>query len=228
MDTYKIGNKVKLIIRSFSAGKMGDMDMEYENQPYTIVNGASLNLSFDSVDKTSNRGDINLLTFNHDRLTRIDISDVPLTEKILKLIYKNNGQPLCCTSENLVSDGNILYLNIPDTIYQVFLYDNEGNLEKAYGEYTESTMEVEKTDSSYMLIYSYMGEKSISLDKPNNFYCILDAQIEGNINDQTSKMFLHCGKCGVKVNKDMAFRQHSNTVDLSFIVLDKENYLTIK
>lgn len=228
MDTYKIGNKVKLIIRSFSAGKMGDMDIEYENQPYTIVNGTSLNLSFDSVDKTSNKGDINLLTFNHDRLARIDISDVPLTEKILKLIYKDNDEPLCCASENLMSDGNTLYLNIPDTIYQVFLYDDEGNLEKAYGEYTESTMEVAKADSSYMLIYSYMGEKSISLDKPNNFYCILDAQIEGNINDQTSEMFLHCGKCGVKVNKDMAFRQRSNTVDLSFIVLDKENYLTIK
>ena len=228
MDTYKIGNKVKLIIRCFSAGKMGDMDMEYDNQPYTIINGSSLNLSFDSVDKISGKGDLNLLTFNHDRLSRIDINEVPLTEKILKLVYQTNDTPLCTVSENLVSDGHTLYLNVPDTIYQVFLYNDEGELEKAYGEYSDPTIEVEKADSSYIMVYSYLGEKSILLDKPNNFYCILDAEIEGNINENTSSMYLHCGKCGVKVNKDMIFRQNSNTVDLSFIVLDKNNYLTIK
>ena len=37
MKTYKIGNKVKCIIRSYSSGYIGETRMEYDNQPYTVL-----------------------------------------------------------------------------------------------------------------------------------------------------------------------------------------------
>jgi len=228
MDTYKLGNKVKVIIRSFAAGKMGNTEMAYDNQPYTIIDGTSLNLSFDSLDKNARHLDFNVLNYNHDTLTQVDINDVALTEKILQLIYQENETPLCTTSENYISDGNIIHLNNPGAMYQMFVYDNEGTLEKAFGEYTEDTLEVEKEDSSYLIVYSFIGETSFLLDKPNNFYCTLDAEIEGNINDTTSTMYLHCEKCGLKVDKSMTFQQRGNAVNLSFEVLKGENYLTVR
>ena len=33
MNTYKLGNKVTCIIRAYSSGKIGDMVMDYNNQP---------------------------------------------------------------------------------------------------------------------------------------------------------------------------------------------------
>ena len=38
METYKLGNKVNCIFRAYHSGKIGDETIQYDNQPYTIVN----------------------------------------------------------------------------------------------------------------------------------------------------------------------------------------------
>ena len=229
MKTYKIGNKVNAIIRAYIAGNFA-VEMEYDNQPYTIIKGASVDLVFKSKDSMAKLQDKQLLTFNHDQLSQVNIKDVELNDKILDLIYKENKDaPLCTKAENYSSSGNTIYLNTTGTIYQVFIYNDEGELESAYGTYNDSTIQVEKENSSYLIVYSYKGEKSFFLSKPENFYCTVDLEIIGNVDDETSNMFVHIEKCGIKVDHNMYFNQSANAVDLSLIVLDTgSDYITVE
>jgi hypothetical protein len=41
-------------------------------------------------------------------------------------------------------------------------------------------------------------------------------------------MFMHFDKCAVKVDREMLFSGQSNTIDLTFVVLDEQNYITLK
>lgn len=230
MATYKIGNKVNGIIRSYCAGKLGQMDMMYDNQPYTVLRDISASISFATDDKDSSVANKNLLQYNTDTISEINLNDVVLTEKILDLIYKSNPDKLYSKQETYESDenGNI-YLNTTDDIYQVFVYDDEGKLEAAFGEYNGSILHVNKTDSVYSIYYSFLGNKSYLLDKPDNYYIKLDLDIIGNEEDNTQNMCLHIEKAAIKVNKNMYFNNSSNTVDLKFIVIyTGQNYLTIK
>ena len=229
METYKIGNKVNAIIRAYSAGNFVE-EVQYDNQPYTIIKGVSVDLIFKAKDSMAKTQDRQLLTFNHDQLSQVNIKDVELNDKILKLIYdKNEEEPLCTKAENYTSSGNTIYLNTEGTIYQVFIYNDEGELEEAYDNYDESSIIVQKENSSYLIVYSYMGEKSFFLNKPKNFYCTVDLEIIGNINDETSNMFIHIDKCGIKVDHSMYFNQSANAVDLSLIVIDTGNdYITVE
>jgi len=230
MKTYKIGNKVNAIIRAYSAGKFANTEMTYDNQPYTIISGVSAELTFKNNDKLSKIADKQVLTFNHDQLSQVTIKDVELNEKILNLIYQQNvDAPLCTKAENYTSSGTIIYLNTNKTIYQVFIYNDEGQLEAAYGSYDDNELEVEKEDSSYLIVYSYKGDKSFFLNKPENYYCTIDLEIEGNIDDETSNMYIHIDKCGVKVDNNMYFNQSANAIDLSLIVLDTGlDYITVE
>ena len=229
MKTYKIGNKVNAIIRAYNAGNFA-VEMEYDNQPYTIIKGVSVDLIFKSKNSLAKVQDKQLLTFNHDQLSQVNIKDVELNEKILDLIYKKNeAEPLCTKAENYTSSGNTIYLNTEGTIYQVFVYNDEGDLEVAYGSYSDSTITVEKENSSYLIVYSYRGNKSFFLSKPENFYCTVDLEIIGNIDDETSNMFIHIDKCGIQVDHSMYFNQSANAVDLLLIVIDTGNdYITVE
>lgn len=230
MKTYKIGNKVNVIIRAYSAGPFANINASYKNQPYTIVRGVKATLTFKSQDLTTRIEDKQLLTFNHNQLSQVDISDVELNDKILNLIYKTNTDyPLCTKAENYISENNIIYLNITKPIYQVFIYNEDGQLEGAYGECSSNSIQVERASSPYLVVYSYEGSNSFYLDKPENFYCTVDLEIEGNKDDETANMYIHIEKCGLKINNNLYFNQNSNAADLSFIVLDSDmNYITIE
>lgn len=230
MATYKIGNKITGIIRSFCAGKLGNMDMIYDNQPYTIIRDISATLTFSNDTKDETVGRKNLLQYNADEVKEIRLNNVPLTEKILSLIYKDNPDKLFSKQEDYESDENgIIYLNTDGTIYQVFIYDNKGNLEQAFGEYQEQELHVNKTDSVYSVYYSYLGEKSYFLDKPDNFYIKIDLDIIGNEDDNTQTMCLHIEKASVRVDKSMYFNNNSNSIDLTCTVIHTGlNYITLK
>lgn len=229
MKSYKIGNKVKAIIRAYSAGNFAGLTMQYDNEPYTIISGISATLSFTENDRLSKTGDNQLLHFNHGTLSEVSLKDVILNDKILKLIYKENEEaPLCTTSENFISSDNKIYLT-KTPIYQVFIYNDEGELEKAYGQYDGNYIEVENNNSSYLIVYSFIGEKSFFLNKPENFYCTVDLEIDGNIDDETTKMYVHLDRCGIKVDNFMRFDQTSNAVDLTLVTTDSStNYITVE
>lgn len=228
MKTYKLGNKTKCIIRSFSAGKIGEQEMKYDNQPYTVLKDVEASLTF--VDKNiSSKTTFVDLSYNIDSLQEINISNVELNDKILNLIFSKNEDKLCSTMINCVAENNKIYITSPtDEIYQVFIYDVDGNLEKAYGVLNNMEVEVQRNED-YLVFFSYVGEKSFKINRSESLYLTLDLILEGNADDEINTSFIHINKCSLKVNKNMYFNRSLNAVDLKFIVIDdNESYITLE
>lgn len=228
MKTYKLGNKTKCIIRSFSAGKIGEQEMKYDNQPYTVLKDVEASLTF--VDKNiSSKTTFVDLSYNIDNLQEINISNVELNDKILNLIFSKNEDKLCSTMINCVAENNKIYITSPtDEIYQVFIYDVDGNLEKAYGVLNNMEVEVQRNED-YLVFFTYVGEKSFKINRSESLYLTLDLILEGNADDEINTSFIHINKCALKVNKNMYFNRSLNAVDLKFIVIDdNESYITLE
>lgn len=231
MNTYKIGNKVTGIIRTFNSGNIGNTTMQYDNQPYTIIKSAEARLTF-ADNTTITKSKFNQLAFNASKLSQITISDVTLNDKILNLIFSKTEAKMASRVENCVSDDdNLIYLNSPaEKIYQVFIYNNQGELEAAYGEYAAATpLSVKEAGQDYLICYQYESDNSYALEQPDNHYFTLDLLVQGNKEDNTSTMNVHIEKCGLRVDKTMYFNQQSNAVDLIFTVIDTgEDYITLQ
>ena len=235
METYKIGNKVTCIVRAYSAGKIGDEVITYDNQPYTILRGTSADLRFKDVSRTA-RDDINrVLSHNISIVDSITLSNIELTTKIMNLIFPKSKTKLAHVVENQDSDENKrILLNNATPVYQVFVYDNDGVLEteSCLGEHDAAlALSVKKANSNYLIVYSYEKECAYDLNNLNNIYLTLDLEIQGNTDDNFSKMWIHLDKCGLRVDKNMYFSQNSNAADLIFDIINDattENYITVK
>ena len=231
MNTYKLGNKVTCIIRAYSSGKIGDVVMDYNNQPYTIVKSATANLGFTDIDTTA-KSNFTQLAYNNSKLSQVQISDVTLNDKILNLIFLKSEAKLVSKVENQIADdNNLIYLTpIANEVYQVFIYNSNGELDKAIGTHnTDEPIVVSEPNKDYLICYQYEALKGYSLDKPENMYFTLDLLVTGNKEDNTSNMNIHIEKCALKIDKNMYFNQRSNAVDLIFTVLDTgENYIALE
>ena len=228
MKTYKLGNKTKCIIRSFSAGRIGEQEMQYDNQPYTVLKDVEASLTF--VDKNiSSKTTFVDLSYNIDSLQEINISNVELNDKILNLIFSKNEDKLCSTMINCVAENNKIYITSPtDEIYQVFIYDVDGNLEQAYGVLNNMEVAVQRNED-YLVFFTYVGEKSFKINRSESLYLTLDLILEGNADDEINTSFIHINKCALKVNKNMYFNRSLNAVDLKFVVIDdNESYITLE
>ena len=228
MKTYKLGNKTKCIIRSFSAGRIGEQEIKYDNQPYTVLKDVEASLTF--VDKNvSSKSTFVDLSYNIDSLQEINISNVELNDKILNLIFSKNEDKLCSTMINCVAENNKIYITSPtDEIYQVFIYDIDGNLEKAYGVLNNMEVEVNRNED-YLVFFTYVGEKSFKINRSESLYLTLDLILEGNADDEINTSFIHINKCALKVNKNMYFNRSLNAIDLKFVVIDdNESYITLE
>ena len=228
MKTYKLGNKTKCIIRSFSAGRIGEQEMQYDNQPYTVLKDVEASLTFTDKNISSKSTFVDL-SYNIDSLQEINISNVELNDKILNLIFSKNEDKLCSTMINCVAENNKIYITSPtDEIYQVFIYDVDGNLEQAYGILNNMEVEV-KRNEDYLVFFTYVGEKSFKINRSESLYLTLDLILEGNADDEINTSFIHINKCALKVNKNMYFNRSLNAVDLKFIVIDdNESYITLE
>lgn len=240
METYKLGNKVKCIIRAFHAGKLGQMDMQYDLQPYTELKDVSANISFRSKDMDVAANSINVLAYHADSINQITLSDCLLTKKILELIYPSSKIKMYAKSENLDSDEKgLIYLpvNAEEIAYQVFAYNIKGELAFAAGEITDGVIKVEP-NSNYVVYWYIEGKSAISLDATSTEYVTLDLTTEGNKNDNTQEMNIHLAKCAISVNKAFYLSSgHSNTVSLTFNVIQptttevaegKVNFITLE
>ena len=228
MKTYKLGNKTKCIIRSFSAGKIGEQEMKYDNQPYTVLKDVEASLTFVDINISSKTAVVDL-SYNIDSLQEINISNVELNDKILNLIFSKNEDKLCSTMINCVAENNKIYITSPtDEIYQVFIYDVDGNLEQAYGVLNNMEVAVQRNED-YLVFFTYVGEKSFKINRSESLYLTLDLILEGNADDEINTSFIHINKCALKVNKNMYFNRSLNAIDLKFVVIDdNESYITLE
>ena len=128
-----------------------------------------------------------------------------------------------------MAENNKIYISAPsDEIYQVFIYDIDGKMEKAFGSLDVFEVEVEKNED-YIVFYSYEGAKSFKFNRETSQYLTLDLILEGNANDEFNTSVVHINKCALQVNKNMYFNRSLNAVDLKFIVInDNESYITLE
>lgn len=252
MKTYKLGNKIKCIVRSCAKGKIGSQEIMYGNQPYTILKDVEASLRFE--DKNiSAKGVFNNLFFNQDKLQEITISNVELNDKILNMIFLKNEEKLCSTVDSTVLIDNSCQIKTQtDKIYQVFIYNCDGQLIAATGEYeledgyseiyiSKDKFELQQingkeveipNNEEILVFYSYIGDQSYKLEKDidNIQYFTLDFIIDGNVDDITAPSFIHIDKSSLVVDKNMYFNRTLNAVDLKFIVIndnESNNYITL-
>ncbi len=229
---YKIGNKANGIIRSYCPGNVGNFMAEYANQPLCRMKDVGVSIHFRSLDKTATgHQGVTELAYNRNQVDYITITGIPLTTRVLDLIFESNSMGLCNTDKDYMSDENgKIYLDLPkDTIYQVFVLDEDGQLEAAYGEYSEIELSVEKPNSPYLIFYSYESDKSYIFNKPANSYVKLDLELVGNAEDDTVPMFMHFDKCNISSNDYLSLNNSANTIDLQFRVVNtKEDYISIQ
>lgn len=236
MATYKIANKVKGIIRSYSSGPIGNQTALYANEPFMRIENIEATLTFQSYDSSQSIEDRKVLNYNHDTLSQIQLNNVPLSDKILSLLYiKNIEAPLFHKQDYFTSDiEKKIYLSISgssNTIYQVFIYDNNGRLEAAYGELDISEpIIVEKEESNYSIYYSVLGTKSYYLNKPDNCYITLDLELIGNEDDDTQDMSIHIEKASIKTNRNIYLnRNNANTINITAdVIFTGLDYITVE
>ena len=223
MNTYKLGNKVSCVIRSFSAGRIGDIEMQYENQPYTVLEDLEASLHFSDYNKEG-KSTTKDLNFTIDNLNSISLSNVKLTDKILNLIFSKYDEPLAHYVKNLVSDSQgKIYLPTMNSC-QIFIYNDKG-LVAAFGCLENSNCIEDariEPNCSYLVCYSTLAKKGFMLNRSDNIYLTLDLQIAGNTNNDLATYCLHLHKCALSVDKNLYFSNDVNTVDLKFKILHSD------
>lgn len=228
MKTYKLGNKVNCILRSVAAGKIGDQEMTYANQPYTVIKDVEASLTFKDIN-SSQSSDFNKIAFSKDALSEVRVSNVELNDKILNLIFSSAGDTnVISTMQNCeAEDGKIYITTSEPEIYQVFIYNSDGQLEKAYGILTEKEIKVERNDN-YLVFFSYLADKSYQLSRKQDMYLYLDLIIEGNSEDSYARSMVHVDKCSLIIDKNLYFNRQINAVDLRFVVVGNDSYITLE
>ena len=134
METYKLGNKINCIVRSGSSGKLGSKNMQYGNQPYTVIRDVSATMQFASQNKAARAHKETQLAFSLDNVSQLRLTNVPFTKPIFDLMFDSIEEDILCnTMMNFdVDEGGALELTslIRDyeSIYQVFIYNADGEL----------------------------------------------------------------------------------------------------
>ena len=234
MNIYKIGNKVSCIIRFYSSpAEENRYGITEDKQPYTIINTANATLSFEDRNVNS-KNNFNQLSYNNSKLSTISFSDIPLNDRIIKLIFnEDEEEKYFSIAENYSSDeeGSI-YLNSPtDSIYNVYIYDNTQSLLMSIEGESSKVIGGLSPNENYLICYQYKSNIGYNLDKPENRYFTLDIIVDGKIESDTSsqnkKQYynIHIEKCALRIDKNMYFDRNTNAVDLEFTVInDKDAY----
>lgn len=250
MKTYKLGNKINCIVRAYSKGKIGKFNIEFDNQPYTILKDVEASLTF--IEKTRDSKSVFTdLAYTAENLQEITLSNVELNDKVLNMIFSEKKNGAVSKHESLTMQEGLVYLKefSNGEIAQIFIYNIDGELLAAAGstevqnglvdcrnfEYYKPTRHKSLTEE-VIIFYSYEKDcfKFKREDKEyinesgeiirENKYFILDLILEGNTEeneeDTPTTSFIHIGKCAVRINKNMYFNRSLNTVDLKFIVVD--------
>ena len=155
----------------------------------------AVDLSFSAIESTLSSRFTEAYSQIND-ISEVSIRNVLLTNKIINLLFAPLEESWCSAHEQAISDSGEtdgisriwLSTQSDDAVYQVFVMDEDGQLESAFDsvEYPYS-IEVKKPNSSYLIFYNYKGKRSFDLRRPNNLYLTLDLEIVGNIDDATEK-----------------------------------------
>lgn len=230
MKTYQIGNKVTCIVRAFCPTTIGEVQMQYDNEPYTILKDVSVSITFtDSEENAYSAHKNRQLNFTTGSLNQVRISNVQLNNKTLGMLFNKQELGLKSHFESVIADedGHVFLSTQEEVIYQVFIYDSTETMIQAYGNINPSAIEL-TPDESYLIVYQTLGNDILGLNIPNNTYYTLDFICEGNTDETTAPTYIHIQKAGLRSEKSLYFNRNLNAVDLTFnVIATKEDYLVL-
>lgn len=231
MKSYQIGNKVNCVIRTFVPSTVGEVETQYDNEPYTILKDVSVSLSFSDEEKTARDGQsFRQLHYDISTLNQVRISNVHLTNKVLDMLFNKKDVGLKTFYESVTSDeeGHIFITQPDETIYQVFIYNEQEEMVQAHGS-VEPTAIVLNANENYLIVYQTLGTNILHLNSPVNTYFTLDLICEGNTDEVTAPTYIHIHKVGLRSEKSLYFNQNLNAVDLTFnVIRTDEDYIVLE
>lgn len=231
MENYKLGNIGQIIIRTYNPID-GIYPTKYDNQPYTFLKDKEFAINFDNNTSDIKRRTVNELATSWGTIDSIEINDVELNSKILNLVYQPNESKICSRAENYDSDDEgMIYLTRPNnqTIYQIFIYNDDGDLETALDELNSDELQVERPNSNYFIIYNFEGRNAFNFSSNQKYYFTLDITTIMNEDEESQPCHIHIDKCQLRLDQRMTFKQSSNTIDLIFkVVGHTDNYICLE
>ena len=220
MENIKLSNRLDCIIRGIAPGHIGNTELSYGNQPYTIIRDVAVTFSFSSVDSSYN-AQYKVLGHRLDNVSSVSIGGVKTTQKILEMVFGSAEGLLTKVVSTKISNSKI-YISAPSfPIYQVFVFDKSGNLIAAADRLDSPAMTLDRIpDEVVQVFFSYPARQSFSFDEhPQWMYFTLDFAGEVNLSDKTSYTTIHLDKCLLRTNRNLIFNADANTIDLEFDVI---------
>ena len=215
MEQVKIGNKIKnLIIRLASDLPIEGMDPIIPNEPYTVLHDIQASFVFEERIRTQ-KAQFSVLSYNNSKLGSVTLFNVPLTEKVMNLLFEREHLLSATMVEDTYADecGHIFLNRVSskDFVYNLFLHDEDQKV--IYIDKILASEIIADPAKPYLAIYEVPSEGWL-FNKPKNIYFNLDMEVVGNEEDETQTYFIHINQCVIRPRHDIRFTKELSTTDL--------------
>lgn len=231
----KTGGSVDILIRSYSGQVIAGKSYG-KNEPYTVLNNVNINF-YTSQEGAGTGSNGNLLYYNDAQPSIITLMNVPLSEKVIDLIFLKNNKALKSHYFIAEADEHTLIMQ-HNHVKNVFIYELETNNYIGFAEEVDDKIIQDDNlinGNKYIVFYEYEdlnSKKQFNLVSPSNNYFTLDIFGKGNTNNNTADIFFKFKKCVLKTDTTLTFNEGLNTVNLSFKIIkddriNENNYFIV-
>lgn len=250
METYKFGNKVKCIIRFHNCSQtIGGITPQFDDQPYTVLNDISAEVSFkQNTTNSTNKEKGYLLSTDVSEISEIKLKNCLLTDKMIALIFGEEESQNFISQCQVTSDNGWLYLPTTKRILRAFVYNSAGEFIAAYGAnstvpkvaripqgglfglcrdncHFPGRIHQFNDGEDYKVFFEFEGDFTFSLDSYYTPVMSFDLISEGNLENSTKSFCLHIAKAAISPDKTFRFSdEESNTIDLTLKVIQPLPY----
>ena len=223
---FKFGSKADVLIRAYKAQKIGNITLQ-EGEPFIKIDNVTVDFSYSKEETTSRAQGQNLLTDNAETIARLRIDGVPLNERVTSLLYTyQSNQQLKTQYEVVECEEHKLILKY-DNNQEVFVYDANKNLITTLtsaGKILEDNRFID--GESYIVFYKHIQEGlNFALKSPHIANLTLEIFGVGNTDETNSSVYVKLKRCSLNssAKSTIDFKNTTNTVSLTFLVLDGKN-----
>lgn len=222
MSTYKIGNSITAVIRAYASTTIGNTEIEYDNQPYTIVTTDSATITFDD-NSTVVSSRFNEFHHTAQQVTEVKVSDTRLTDRIMNLLFPSEEVELITKIEHhttyMVGDNEFYLTTTQPEVYQLFAYRPDQKMVYAAGTFDTSqsllirpydllddNQDLDTRSGDILVCYQESSTKTYNLKNRENCYFTLDLITTLTENNTTKQATIHLENVVWQQTKDWFFR----------------------
>lgn len=230
---FKYGSTGDVLIRSTAAQHIDGIDLRPQ-EPFTLIKDINIVFNYGQNNKEITKQGT-LLFDNNNYPSSITLQNVPITQKISKLIFKPQNINFLQKTNYIKATSINHEIYLPhDAIYHAFVYDSKNELIGTVECGDNVILSPDLIDGeTYTVFYEYRLEApstAYSLGTPDFGYFTLEIFGVGNRNSQDSTVYIKLMQCALQTNKSLYFdNSGSNTVNLTFkIIADNPDYLVFE